>query len=509
MDTNDTIDNIPSGQPGQQAKFGIYKATVVGFLDKTYMGGLTVKIQRSSGNDNLAGQVIPVYYMSPFYGSTSSEYEGIDPNDYNNTQKSYGMWMVPPDVGATVIVVFANHDIKLGYWIGVVPDRFKNFSVPGLAATKYVVSDTRKTDTQYARVPVAEYNDKIDSTETDTTKILKPEHPLAKILMDQGLLQDDVRGITTSSARRENPSMVFGISTPGITDKSGKQGKIGPQDKRQSVPVSRLGGSTFVMDDGDDKFIRMTTADKGPPVYESLESLPEGQSPTGNEKIPHNELIRLRTRTGHQILLHNSEDLIYIGNAKGTTWIELTSNGKIDIFAEDSISIHTKADMNFRADRDVNIEAGRNVNIKSQVNTHIESTSNTEIFSGVDTLMTSKATSHINSGTTHLETAGKIYMNSSKNKALASVVLPTFPNPIVDAEGNTAESLESIMLRVPMHEPWPHHENLDPLSFTSTKTDIKTGAAISTPKAWKTYTLLTDTFEKFLKPAATEGGTNA
>jgi hypothetical protein len=65
------------------------------------------------------------------------------------------------------------------------------------------------------------------------------------------------------------------------------------------------------------------------------------------------------------------------------------------------------------------------------------------------------------------------------------------------------------MLRVPMHEPWPHHENLDPLSFTSAKTDTQAGSSISTPKAWKTYTLLTDTFEKFLKPGATEGGTNA
>ena len=508
MSNNDNIDNIPAENASKQAKFGIYKATVVGFLDKTYMGGLTVKIQRWSGNDDLGGQVVPVYYMSPFYGSTSREYTAQDPNDYDNTQKSYGMWMVPPDIGATVIVVFANHDIKLGYWIGVVPDRFMNFSVPGLAATKYVVNDTKKTDGKYARVPVAEYNEKIESTQTDTTKISKPEHPFAKVLQDQGLLLDDIRGITTSSARRENPSMVFGISTPGITDKAGKQGKMGLTDKQVSVPVSRLGGSTFVMDDGDDKFIRMTPAGEGPPEYESLESLADGQAPSGDEKIPHNELIRLRTRTGHQILLHNSEDLIYIGNAKGTTWIELTSNGKIDIFAEDSISIHTKADMNFRADRDVNIEAGRNINIKSQVNTHIESTSNTEIFSGVDTLMTSKVTSHINSGITHLETAGKIFMNSS-NKAKASTKLPTFPNPIVDAEGNTADSLESIMLRVPMHEPWPHHENLDPLSFTSAKTDTQAGSSISTPKAWKTYTLLTDTFEKFLKPGATEGGTNA
>ena len=33
--------------------------------------------------------------------------------------------------------------------------------------------------------------------------------------MKQGLVQDNVRGTTSSSARRESPSAVFGISTPG------------------------------------------------------------------------------------------------------------------------------------------------------------------------------------------------------------------------------------------------------------------------------------------------------
>ena len=124
--------------------------------------------------------------------------------------------------------------------------------------------------------------------------------------------------------------------------------------------VSRLGGSSFVMDDGDDKFLRKKKPSEGSPEYAAVE-----QGEKGIETIPHNELIRIRTRTGHQILMHNSEDLIYIGNARGTTWIELSSDGKIDIYAEDSISVHTKQDINFNADRDVNIEAGRNVNIKA------------------------------------------------------------------------------------------------------------------------------------------------
>ena len=143
--------------------------------------------------------------------------------------------------------------------------------------------------------------------------------------------------LTSSSARREVPSTVFGISTPGPVDKrnGAPRGRIGKQEwKIDNAFVGRLGGSTFVMDDGDARYLRKKTASEGPPEYASLENDESG----GDVEIPHNELIRLRTRTGHQILLHNSEDLIYIGNAKGTSWIELSSDGKIDIFAEDSIS---------------------------------------------------------------------------------------------------------------------------------------------------------------------------
>jgi hypothetical protein len=88
--------------------------------------------------------------------------------------------------------------------------------------------------------------------------------------------------------------------------------------------------------------------------------------------IPYNEHFRIRTRTGHQILLNNSEDLIYIGNSKGTAWIEITSDGKIDIFSADSINLRTKTDFNFFCDRDFNIEVGRNFNTKVRGEMHTQ-----------------------------------------------------------------------------------------------------------------------------------------
>ena len=432
-----------------ESRPGPFLARVVSHLDTTYMGVLEVEILRPVGNTQEEGQLHQVKYMSRFYGATDSSFLAKDPDDYNNTQKSYGFWMIPPDVGTTVIIIFIDGDPKRGYWIGCVPDENMNFMVPGIAATEQVVDGEKRS-------PTAEYNKIVNDSNADSSSFKKPLHPLAAALESQGLLEDDTRGITTSSARRETPSMVFGISTPGPFDKQtgAKQGPIGKLEHQiPNAYVSHLGGTTFVMDDGDDKFLRKKPASEAGPEYVSPEQGEKG----GNVTIPHNELVRIRTRTGHQILLHNSEDLIYIGNARGTTWIEMTSNGKIDIYAHDSISVHTENDINFTADRDINFTAGKNVNINAGVNTNI----------------TSATTTNINSGTSHIETAGEIHMNGP------------------------AAAKAPIASRIPQHEPWAGHENLDPTMYTPEKTGaIEKKTKATDPTLYKQYTTKTDTFSK-------------
>lgn len=345
---------------------GIYLAKVVSLLDPSYMGTLEVTLLRRQGNEiGDDNQSYIVRYASPFFGSTAFEFMGANKGDFNDTQKSYGMWFVPPDVGVTVLVTFVDGNPAEGYWLACVPDRFANHMVPGIASTTYVESPDAKYSPS-KRLPVAELNRRANdgTNNTDVDRIKKAVHPLADHLLEEGLLDDDVRGSHNSSARRDIPSMVFGISTPGPLDRrpGAKKSTIGKKLTKSPapVPVSRLGGTQLIMDDGDDQYQRKTSASEGPVQYE--DTLAGGK---GQPDIPYGESFRIRTRTGHQILLHNSEDLIYIGNARGTSWVELSSNGKIDIFAEDSISIHTKNDLNIRADRDINMEAGRNVNIKA------------------------------------------------------------------------------------------------------------------------------------------------
>jgi predicted chitinase len=242
--------------------------------------------------------------------------------------------------------------------------------------------------------------------------------------------------------------------------------------------------------------------------------------------------------------MHNSSDLIYIGNSKGTAWVELTSNGKIDIYAEDSISIHSEQDFNFRADRDINFEAGRNINVqaysgiqmqsvdrfyltcdnegKINIANNLQVTAGSEIrmksgdttsfIAGVDFRAQAGTNLNLQAGTdinqsaggawkvsatgnsnitsaNHYETAGRIEMNgpaaagaiaAGSNTAEVPDKLDSFNLPARSAgsgwtNGNfyKAGNITSIMQRVPMHEPWDQHENINPAEFTPSRLDTQ------------------------------------
>jgi len=497
---------------------GIVSAKVVGYLDPTFMSGLIVTLLRENGNTiGDLNQTFPVKYASPFYGVTGYEYMGVNAGDFNDTQKSYGMWFPTVEIGTTILCAFINGSPDNGYFISCVPSKFMNQMIPAIGGTtEYTASaeQKKKYDTTNA-LPVAEVNRKIHNQNSlNTDKIKKPIHPIADRFLQQGLLEDDVRGVPTTTSRRDIPNSVFGILTPGPFDRGpgSKSQFIGTKQSQspKPVPVSRLGGTQMVFDDGEDRYQRKKPAGEGPVEYADVENGEKGDS-----NIPYNEYFRVRTRTGHQILLHNSEDLIYIGNAKGTTWIELTSNGKIDIYAEDSISIHTENDLNIRADRDINFEAGRNINMRSEAGRfHVDVATNLELVVGANGLITTKGNLDVNTtgnnkitaagtldvksgGASNWTAGGDVGINAANTTISGGDINLNGPAAPTAADAAIAEALQthdniatgssekwdgknryakkepvkSIMKRVPMHEPWALHENQAPQFFTPTNTD--------------------------------------
>jgi|TARA_B110000908_G_scaffold8286_1_gene10250 hypothetical protein len=462
---------------------GPYVAIVRNHLDTEYMGRIEVELLKTTTEGNIpnaAGEVVPVSYLSPFYGVTP--YAGTGENDtFAYTQKSYGFWAVPPDIGTKVLVIFAEGNKGNGYWIGCIQDQYMNFMVPGNASTSYNNEDQSKI------VPVGEYNKRTEeAVGNNPTQFIKPVNTDAvNVLTTNGLLTDQIRGTTSSSARREVPSMVFGWSSPGPLDRRPGAPKVstGATGSQIEMPASRLTGSSIVMDDGDASLFRVGKASETPSKYATLA---DGGDPT----IPASELFRIRTRTGHQILLHNSEDLIYIAHGSGKSWIEMTANGKIDIYAEDSISMHTGADFNFKADRNINFEAGGNINMKAANTMSTQTGANWNVLCGADGKLTCSGTSNIVSSG-HRETAGTINMNSGGAAAAAA-----------DAA--------QVPTRVPLAAPYTGAENKNPAEHTSAKTNndpaaVAAGTANAT-EATAADETSSDTFGKCVsdEPVATE-----
>lgn len=290
---------------------GMYIGIVKANGDAQHNGRLRVFIPEFGGIASDESTWISVNYCSPFAGVTPTNLLGKEAtSSYNSAQTSYGMWMIPPDLENRVAVMFHNGDSGHGYWLGCVFEEFHNQMVPAIASSEDNAKYKGKS------VPVAEYNK--HTTETpDWDKVTRPVHEQAfNSIADQGLINDHIRGTTTSSARRESPSQVYGISTPGPKN---------PESKG-----NRLGGSKIIMDDG------------------------EGT-----------EYIGFRTRSGAYLRIDETNGIIYAINKKGTAWLQLDEEGNIDAFSAKSISIRAMEDVNIRADRDIVMEAGNDIKIKA------------------------------------------------------------------------------------------------------------------------------------------------
>tara|TARA_B100001057_G_scaffold275228_1_gene275455 strand:- start:1478 stop:3205 length:1728 start_codon:yes stop_codon:yes gene_type:complete len=296
----------------KQLWFGEIKQT----MDKTRNGRMKVLITDITGSDTSERALFDCIWTSPFAGATQLG-ASTDEADADASQTSYGMWMRPPDPGTQVVVgMIEINGIKEPVILSCLFHSYRNFMVPGIPASNtpegVSAASTEVNINNEIKSHNVEYTHKGDQVTAKSEK--RPRSPLADALFNQGLSNDFVRGQSTSGARREDNSEVYGILTPG--------------SRKDGNPFKRNPGHQFVMDDND------------------LSSL-----------------IRLRTGQGMQILLNDTNDLIYIVNKRGTGYIEIDSEGNIDFFGKGSFNVRTMGDLNLRADQNVNIEAGQDVNI--------------------------------------------------------------------------------------------------------------------------------------------------
>jgi len=332
---------------------GPYLGVVKGNIDPTRMGRLKVHIPSlSKTSDPSENQLITCEYLAPFYGAKGGKYAKGAGTEFEDSQHSYGMWMVPPDLETKVLVIFAEGKMEQAYWIGCVQEPYTNHMMPGIASstnTNDALDGTFEgADAGFQQDKQSKYGStNVPSGELNRNRqgalqngnyesIPKPIHPFAETLLKQGLSADDIRGNTSSSARRETPSQVFGISTPGRKDTTTTKENVGTKDSGAKDYVTRETGHTFVMDDG---------AEDGT-----------------------NQLTRLRTASGHQLLMHDTEGVVYLANGSGKAFIEMDSDGTISVYSDGGINMRSGRDFNVHSDMNINFHAKGAINFTSETN---------------------------------------------------------------------------------------------------------------------------------------------
>lgn len=248
---------------------------------------------------------------------------------------------------------------------------------------------------------------KIQSRNTDVKGAERPEHSTAPTFSIQGIQEDAQRGkpITTSSLR-DTPSRVFGFNTPG--------------------------GHSFFMDDG-------------------------------NAEDETNKMIRIRTTAGNQIMMNDDSGFVYVINALGTGWIEISPKGHIEVYGKAGINMATEGSINMHADKNIRMHAKKCIQIVADDSIKIQGTQELQLYggyihehgktgigvnSGGDRIVTIK-------GHEHKHATGSLIYNGTCfrwNSGASSTIGPIEPEIPRELSG-----YQTTVSRAPSHEPWDGH----------------------------------------------------
>lgn len=443
---------------------GIFKGIVKKVDGATRSGRLYVYIEGfGSSTSTNPGTWTLVDYASPFAGKTlGPQATGATPNkqnDFYNTRQTYGFFMTPPDIGNIVLCCFPDGNRNSGYWFACVNPNLGKGMVPSIGAVPLDRIDPVSVPPQLApfllpgnSYPAGEFNENDANVFSSNwaTDALRPLHiPQFTNLVKQGLQNDQGgRGPITSSVQRDPVSSVFGFSTPGrptndpannpsLLDDISK-GNFNPVD---FVALNRVGGHSLTMDDGDI---------------------------TGKSN-----LVKLKSAAGHQIFMNDTDGFMYIANAAGSAWVELTKEGDILVFGARDFSLRTYGNIMMQG-KSVSINAGtfdvkaQAVRLETQA-TIVNSEGPVQIR-GLSTSIQGLTGVNIAGAKVNMTSAGTmslvgsvIALNSGAPTGLAALSqspakLPQYSltETLPSGEGWTIQEglLTSINYRVPTHEPY-------------------------------------------------------
>lgn len=470
---------------------------VVDANDPQQMGRIRVACPFFGDLENTIIDSIPwASPISPLAGSSSTTVRGRE-NNRTNGPVAYGMFNTPK-VGSYVLVACIEGDPRFRVYLGAMHDQFMVHTLPHGRYTYKKTDDLQD-----------EPSGPLSSTENQI-------QPLYDKQTDAFTKLNDTVGSGIPSSPRKNfeyrtrgaDSSVSGID-PEYIDTGDMVFSASADDKEE--PFTEADGNKVKNTQGYAKSRTQEGLLSSATEFAYDSQVYSWTSPgfhsMSMSDSAENCRIRLRTTHGHQVIMDDTNERVYISTAGGKTWIELDEKGNIDIYGERNISVHAEKDINFTAGDTFRVKAKNGIHLISENevrvhakagNLHLKSGGTTELHSVGDMNMSvpnlfltattnidikakgdlileaTGDTSVLAGGTLNLKSGSDTKMNAGGNiiQQGDQIHFNGLPAVITTAavESDPTSTFDAWWTsRVPEHEPWPR------VMTTVDKTDQNSG----------------------------------
>lgn len=451
------LDNVYKKSTGGESGRTYFDQITIGFVvdtnDPQQMGRVRARCPSLNDPGDTAEYTLEdipwAMYCSPFGGSVSDVPRGPE-DDITPGEVAYGMWNIPK-VGSQVLVMCLDGNPQQRIYIGCVHGQFLPHTLP---------------HGRYNNDEVGTLDGPLSSTEDQIQPLYK----------NQTTAFNDKR--TSPEWRTRGADFAATALDPGMVSNA-----ISDKSDDKDIASTELDGNEVVHRQGytTDRFnaerVFKTTTGRYDNQISSWTT--PGFHSIAMDDRAENCRMRMRTTSGHQIILDDTNERIYISTAEGKNWIEMDQRGNIDLFSESRVSIHAADDINLTSKQDIRMSAenihmysnaetriqsaddisvsGDNLRFKAESGLYAESGSSMHFNSSGDLISTSVGMCNIKSGSIlSLDAAGIMNLLAAGNVLVTGALVHLNGPPATPAiPASSPDEIQSNQpSRVPQSEPW-------------------------------------------------------
>lgn len=345
------------GETSDITPTGMTLGVVVDTDDPLQMGRLRVFCPALNDNPKKIQHLPWALYISPFGGSINNKgyTRGNDPdNCTTDGAVQYGFWAIP-EQGAHVLVGCIDGDTRRRFWIGCA---YEHQETHGALTGRWKWNG----GSGLPDGPLSSTNSPVQPQAANLKKAFTPSVNVLGVDISLGS-GNNSREWRTRAAEYQVCGVREDVGQPPNTNKTTyldeQYDKVSQAEPDAWVkPIVGANGYDWSGYKSLGSFMASRVYGMSSPGFHSFMM----------DDRAFNSRVKIRSSAGHQIILDDTNERIYINTYEGNSWIELDKSGNIDIYAKRRLSVHAEKDINLMSDETVRILGKKGIHLYAGYN---------------------------------------------------------------------------------------------------------------------------------------------